>query len=496
MTTHLDRVNHIVVLMLENRSFDNMAGFLYDSANAPPFDSVPRSQPFEGVSGKNLSNPIPGGGTAPVVRTDLLTGPDPDPGEEFEHVNTQLYGTNPPPAPLPSPAAMAGFVTDYANAIQAYNHNHPLNPSPTQPASIMGCFTPDNVPVLSGLANQYAICDHWYSSVPSQTWSNRSFAHAATSSGRVNNCNPGSNIPVPNNTRTIFNVMEQAGLPWKIYYDGEDVLSLSLLAQEQLQPYHATRFSYMNQFWADAAAPNGLPAYAFIEPRFLLDHNDQHPGGALTESVANGEQLILDVYQAIRNGPNWQDTLLIITYDEHGGGYDHVPPPAAPPPDMTSPPGEQGFGFDRYGVRVCTVLVSPLIEPGTVFRARPMSPGPGPQPDFLPLDHTSIIKTITTRWGLPSLTNRDAQAADISGALTVWPPRTDLPQFRAPKRLARAAVAPGAEPLSDFQQQFVAAAATRLVPFRGAPLLPATHLTVGDAAVFLKARAAAFPKVH
>src|SRR5438552_18996931 len=114
MANLLEKINHVVVLMLEICSFDNIAGFLYDPKNAPPYDRVPDGQAFEGLAGKNLSNPMPGGGNALVLRGSTLTGPDPDPGEEFEHVNVQLYGVNPTPSPLPAVAPMTGFVQDYA----------------------------------------------------------------------------------------------------------------------------------------------------------------------------------------------------------------------------------------------------------------------------------------------------------------------------------------------------------------------------------------------
>ncbi len=133
--------------------------------------------------------------------------------------------------------------------------------------------------------------------------------------------------------------------------------------------------------------------------------------------MAAGERFIHDVYTAVRTGPAWNSTLLIVTYDEHGGCYDHVPPPAdAVAPDTSS--GEFGFDFHRYGLRVPAVLVSPLIEAGTVFRV----------PDGnVPLDHTSILKTLEDRFGLPPLTARDAAAPGIGDVLTLTTPRTDDP---------------------------------------------------------------------
>jgi phospholipase C len=150
-----------------------------------------------------------------------------------------------------------------------------------------------------------------------------------------------------------------------------------------------------------------------LEPDFASTGNSQHPN----YNVALGEQLIYDVYQALRSGAGWAQTLLVITYDEHGGCYDHVPPPSgATPPDRDA--GEFGFDFTRFGVRVPAVLVSPLIEAGTVFRV----PAGG-----APLDHTSILKTVQQRWGLPALTARDAAAPGFGDVLTLAAPRTDDP---------------------------------------------------------------------
>ena len=163
--------------------------------------------------------------------------------------------------------------------------------------------------------------------------------------------------------------------------------------------------------FAAAAKGGTLPAFTFLEPSWSSTGNSQHPN----YDVALGEQLIHDVYETLREGPGWPQTLLVITYDEHGGCYDHVPPPyGATPPDVDA--GEFGFDFTRFGVRVPTVLVSPLIAPGTVYRVPAGS---------TPLDHTSVLKTVEQRWGLPALTARDAAAPGFGDVLTLATPRTD-----------------------------------------------------------------------
>jgi phospholipase C len=205
-------------------------------------------------------------------------------------------------------------------------------------------------------------------------------------------------------------LLTTAGVGWKIYgYDNQPLTRLDF--PDTISAPHAN-FGLFKDFQADAAAGK-LPGYAFLEPSWGSSGNSQHPAF----DVSKGEQLIHDVYRALRDGPGWDQTLLVVTYDEHGGCYDHVPPPSgAVPPDDTV--GEFGFDFTRFGVRVPTVLVSPLIAPGTVFRV----------PDgAMPLDHTSILKTVETRFGLPTLTARDAAAQGLDDALTLQAARTDDP---------------------------------------------------------------------
>ena len=391
---------HIVVLMLENRSFDHMLGFLYEGK------TTPSGEPFEGLTGGE-SNADASGNEVTVFKIDPAKPsayfmPGCNPGEGYSATNLQLFGADPEPNPPTS--TNGGFVTNFAATLKLNSDRHrPIVPG-TVPADIMGIFTPEMLPVLSGLARGYAVCDRWYCSVPTETIPNRAFACAATSQGHMNDLTKSFTVP------TIFGLLTGKGVRWKIY--GYDKDPLARLDFPDTTGAPDANFGLFRDFQADAQGGQ-LPAYAFLEPGWGPTGNSQHPA----YDVAKGEQLIHDVYRALRDGPGWNQTLLIVTYDEHGSCYDHVPPPTgAIPPDRSV--GEYGFDFARFGVWVLTVLVSPLIAPGTVFRV---------PTGFTPLDHTSILKTVETRWGLPSLTARDAAASGIADALTLATPRDDDP---------------------------------------------------------------------
>ena len=400
----LSSIEHVVVLMLENRSMDHMLGYLYSASG----NVSPSGDPFEGLTGSE-SNPGPDGSAISVFQITPATAdayfmPGADPGEGYMATNSELFGSNDTPAAGTVPP-MAGFVADYAYTLGWESKDPSWNVRPgTTSNQIMGCFTPEALPVLSGLAKGFAVCDHWYGSVPTETLPNRAFAGAGTSQGHMDDKTRTFTAP------SIFGAMTNHDLTWAIYGYDEEPLTAHTFTDIASAP--SSNFGLFSAFTA-AASRGTLPAYAFLEPSWGSNGNSQHPN----YDVALGEQLIHDLYSALRSGPAWDQTLLIITYDEHGGCYDHVPPPwGATPPDRDV--GEFGFDFTRFGPRVPTVLVSPLIAEGTVFRV----------PDgTTPLDHTSVLKTIENRWGLPALTARDAAAPDISGALTLGTPRTDDP---------------------------------------------------------------------
>jgi len=398
----LSSINNIVVLMLENRSFDHMLGFLYaNSGNVSPI-----GDPFEGLTGTE-SNPDNNGVAVPVSQIQATNPiayymPGADPGEGYSATNSQLFGGV--DAPVPAIATNRGFVTDFNYTLGWEGpENWSILPGTTA-NGIMGIFTPAMLPVLSGLASGYAVCDQWFASAPTETLPNRAFVCAATSQGHMNDKTKKYTCP------TIFGLLSNNNISWAIY--GYVDPPLTRLEFPDTTDADDSHFGLFTDF--QAAAANGtLPAYTFLEPSWDAAGNSQHPN----YNVALGEQLIHDVYYALYNGPNWSQTLLIITYDEHGGCYDHVPPPlGAVPPDKSR--GEDSFDFTRFGPRVPTVLVSPLIAAGTVFRVGT---------NAMPLDHTSILKTVETRWNLPSLTARDGAALDVGAVLTLATPRTDDP---------------------------------------------------------------------
>jgi phospholipase C len=395
-------IEHVVVLMLENRSFDHMLGFLY------PGDVTPSGQPFEGLAGTE-SNPGSNGQPVTVFKIEPTTPnayymPGADPGEGYMATNDQLYGSDNGPASSGQAATCQGYVANYAYTLSWQSKESGSWPivSGTIEGDIMGCFTPEALPVLSALAKGYAVCDQWFSSVPTETLPNRAFACAATSQGHMDDKTHTFSSP------TIFGLLQAANLGWAVY--GYDAEPLTKNTFTQISSADASHFGQFTNFQA-AAAAGTLPAYTFLEPSWSSSGNSQHPN----YDVALGEQFIHDVYEALRAGPGWPGTLLVITYDEHGGCYDHVPPPwGAVPPDHDI--GEFSFGFDRFGVRVPTVLVSPLIAAGTVYRA----PAGG-----TPLDHTSVLKTVEQRWNLAALTARDAAAPGFGDVFTLSTPRTD-----------------------------------------------------------------------
>lgn len=400
-------IEHIVVLMLENRSFDHMLGYL-DLPN------------IDGLTGNEQCDPVTAGDPAVAVRKTTGALADfrtcPDPGHELADVNVQLFGSR-NPAPNAKPQNR-GFVQSYAG------QNRPGGCSPVAiPEDIMKCFDPAHLPVLTNLARNYVVCDRWFCSVPSSTWPNRYFVHGATSMGHadITNAQARSYLLNPSlDMHTIFNRISDAGLDWSVYYhQAPQAGTLRSIGKYLIDPNYFCRFEagidnqtgHLFDGFEKDAANGALPLYTFIEPQtsiisaldFAILDNSQHPPA----DVRDGERLIARVYNALRSGPLWESTLLLIIYDEHGGFYDHIPPPRVPP-ETEYASQSAPFKFDRLGPRVPAVIVSPWVDKGRVDHG----PTTGTTPDdHIYYDHTSVIATVLRMIGQPPLTGRDTRAA-------------------------------------------------------------------------------------
>jgi phospholipase C len=385
------QIDHVVVLMLENRSFDCMLGRLY-----------PGDPNYRGLTlnESNVYGMTYGVWNDPNLTPAIACVPDPDPGELFADMNMQLFGQVERPADVAP--TMCGFAQSYGTL--------PAKEGWRDAGAVMHYFTPEQVPVISGLAKAFGVCDEWYAAAPCQTWPNRFFAHTGTSLGYVDN----STIPIPFEAPSLFRRLEDQNKSWRVYFHD---MPQSILLKD-VWSCALSHYRLFSQFLADAHTGT-LPSYSFIEPRYFTDllrnliPNDEHP----PHNVLYGEQLIAQVYNAVRNSPCWKRTLLIITYDEHGGCYDHVAPPDATPPDnkMENP---HKFQFDAYGVRVPAVIISPYIPPGSKIRSTSAKP----------FDHTSIIRTVRDNFSLgAALTARDNVAPSLLPALSLLAPNNDGP---------------------------------------------------------------------
>ena len=525
--SNLSKFDHIVVLMLENHSLDSLAGLLYDSAHTPNH-FVGRGDPaYRGVAGKTLSNCVmtDTGDTitcsvaaAPYETQADMTNPFPDPGEVYSpHINTQLFGHQDPP-PSRTPPTMGGFVKDYYAVMkQSTGWDGNLAPTEAHLQKIMNSYpsTDSSLPILSGLARAFGISDEWYCSVPSQTFCNRSFFNSGSSHGFVSNSGGlgGYAKWLVNTQRTIFNALSDAGHDWRVYHDaeeafdllGEHPVSLTRLLHSVPLLGHGNKFvtyegttdtPWSTNSFVEACNTGTLPEYTFLEPRWFINHNDMHPpfaplphllhpGPTVQSSILAGEWLVWNVYNAVMGGAKWDRTLLVITFDEHGGCYDHDPPPwGMIPPEAGI--GEDGFAFNRFGVRVPTILISAYIKPGTVVRA--------PDGPFNPFDHTSMLKTVCNRWGITASLGARADSektVDIGAALTRDQPRSqsDLPTLTPRPYTPLDQPAAMRTGLTGFQRDIFGLIAAHARPRAAAgALAEATRAeTIADALAYLRA---------
>jgi phospholipase C len=368
----LRSIDHIVVLVLENRSFDHMLGYLslvgYQGADENPLDGL-----RPGMSNAHQGQ---------EHRIFELASPrfSPGPHHSHDHVLGQLEGGN------------QGFVSDYATVLGV-----------RRPGDVMGYHSGSLLRVFDSLVRQFAVCDRWFSSFPGPTWPNRFFLMAGHSAGVSSNLD---RIEV----ETVFDHLTRRGVPWRYY--SHDV---AFLRAVEHFTFSTGKICKIRRFHEDLARGE-LPAVAWIDPNFTVqgvvrlpdDGNDDHPPA----DVRNGQSLVADVYNALLSNPEiWSRTLLVITYDEHGGFFDHVSPPERP---ERAPGGDPRFC--RFGVRVPAIVVSPWVRRGTVWSGE--------------LEHTSILQSILRRFcaeggAIPDMGARVSGAPDLGPLLDAPAARTD-----------------------------------------------------------------------
>ena len=408
-------IEHVFVLMLENRAFDHMLGFSgitgHDAATGD-------STQINGLSGSE-ANTFKGG----VYR--VSRGADnvmpADPGHEFSDVLEQLCGSGATyQAGGAYPAVNnSGFVASYVASGGA-----------ADPGEVMKCFAPEQLPVLIALAQEFAVCDNWHGSMPGPTWPNRMFGHAASSGGLDHS--PTTDEIVEWETiggfqfksGNIFDALQKKGLSRRLYAGDDFPLVAALKGVSLFDIRHYSNFA------SDLGRPTYPYSYVFIEPSYdvLNEYKNsasQHP---LTD-ITLGEGLIKETYEAIRNSSLWNSSVLLITWDEHGGFFDHAIPPAAVAPGDTAPQdknNQYGFTFQQYGPRVPAVVISPLVPKNVI--------------DHRLYDHASIPATIEALFGIGPLTQRDAKANRLGALLSLTAPRPDTPATLPSPTTGRASV--------------------------------------------------------
>ena len=420
MTTTSQNIKHVFVLMLENRSLDHMLGF----SGITGKDAVDGTNTkINGLTGNETNSGLP------VTHPAGWSMPA-DPCHEFPCVVEQLCGAGanyPTGGPYP-PINNSGFVSNYKN-----------NGGASSPGEIMRCFDASQLPVLNELAREFVFCDNWFSSMPGPTWPNRYFVHAASSGGLDHSPTNGEILKwfaagVPLKNGTIFDKLSKGSQKWHIYRGDEFPQALSLN-----HVHFLGGTSPLGNFQNDVNSVSKKHpyqyAYTFIEPNYgdILDNTylrgtSQHP----LDNVVCGEYVIKYVYESIRSSPLWENSLLIVTWDEHGGFYDHLNPVSAVGPgdnSTTSPLNQYGFTFQQLGVRVPAVVVSPLIPQNLI--------------DHRTYDHSSVPATIEAVFGLTAITRRDAQANNVSNLVTLSSPRSTPQTLPVPASAGGQCPSPG-----------------------------------------------------
>jgi phospholipase C len=446
----LSNVDHIVVLMLENRSFDHMLGYL----------SLPREQgggarsDVDGLTGPDRNvNQFDGRGY-PIHHLDRtqFVGETEDPDHSGASVDEQLAGD------------CAGFVANFARI--SSQRASKAGVSAPDPGLVMGYYDADDLPVYDHLASEYCVVDRWFSSVPGATWPNRLYSIAGQAAGERDDASP----PIYS-LPSFVRFLEQFDVSWGWYSFDPGTLravdpAYRLSGHEHFSYVDSRKLSIGERIvgalteegsFLDDVAEGKLPSVSWIDPRFKdlrvlgPDSNDDHP----PSDVLAGQDLVLTVYHALSSSPLWRKTLLVIIYDEHGGFYDHVNPPAAT---------DDHPDFQRLGVRIPALLASPLVARGSTSTTLL-------GPDFH-FDHASVIRTVLARFcdrdgQIPEMTARVAAANHLGHLLTDEDPRPEVPDH-----------AGLAQQLTDWRSRLGAARFTDPVAQAGAPR-PLTDFQAG-----------------
>ncbi|XP_073139939.1 non-specific phospholipase C3-like [Henckelia pumila] len=428
--TEKSPIKTIVVLVQENRSFDHMLGWM--KTLNPEINGLTGTESNPLLSSSSDSN------SNRVYYSDQSGYVEPDPGHSYAATYEQIFGVPWTESSAEShtlPPTMEGFAQQ-AESVQKGLAN-----------VVMNGFKPDSVPVYKELVSQFAVCDRWFSSIPTLTQPNRLYVHSATSYGATENDNKMMIEGYPQ--KTIFESVEEGGYDFGIYYQYPP----STLFYRNLRKLkYVRKFHQFDRHFKKHCNEGKLPNYVVVEQRYfetkLLAGNDDHP----SHDVSEGQRFVKEVYEALRSSPQWNEILFVIVYDEHGGFYDHVPTPVSgvPNPDGIVGPEPYKFKFDRLGVRVPCILISPLIEPGTVLHG---PSGPYPTSEY---EHSSIPATVKKIFDLKEfLTKRDAWAGTFECVLNRTTPRTDCP-VTLPEPVKMRESEPNEDAnLSEFQEELV-----------------------------------------
>lgn len=398
------RFQHVVVLMLENRSYDHLFGFLEKGLGVPP--GAANTFKFDGNSREFM-----------VRRGGDYTAVGEGPSHSLKQTNEQLFGKTKVGRDKPADQAdMSGFVASFYTSLK---YDLKREPTESELQQVMNCFDPIQLPVLSTLAREFVLCDHWFADVPGPTMPNRAFVHAATSQGYTYN----ANWKPAFTCHTIYDRLDAKNLSWRVYYhDQNDVLELYPKVKKS-----ATHHVHFEANFLHDVANDNLPTYAFIDPAFMASAQHQVNSMHAPADVRPGEKLVADIYSALQaNEAVWKKTLFVIVFDEHGGYFDHVVPPATVSPDGIDGRMDhdflEPFDFKRLGLRVPCILVSPWFKP---------------EVDSTVYSHASIPGSLIEAFSLgAALTERDKHANKLTkyladdGTQLKW--RTDVPTLEVP----------------------------------------------------------------